>query len=33
MRRAHRYIFLGIALLAIGTFIFGLVILAGALRH
>jgi len=33
MRSSHRIIFFLIALLAIGTFRFGLLVLAGGLRH
>ena len=33
MRRGHRIIFLLIALLALGTFLFGLWVLAGALKR
>jgi hypothetical protein len=33
MRRSHRIVFFLIALLAIGTFLFGLLVLAGGLRR
>jgi hypothetical protein len=33
MRRSHRLIFFLIALLAFGTFLFGLLVLAGGLRR
>jgi len=33
MSRAHRVFFFLIALLAIGTFLFGVLVLAGALKH
>jgi hypothetical protein len=33
MRRSHRIILFLIALLAVGTFLFGLLVLAGGLRR